>query len=144
MTEFAKIVPQYSVAPQLMAEDFAAADAAGFASIINLRPDREKPGYLTASEASALAKEHGLQYAHIPVPKSGPTEDLIGAFAKAIADLPGPVLAHCGTGRRAAILWAICSAGALGTDEILSCCAGAGHDLSKMRPMLEQRAAAMR
>lgn len=142
MSKFTKIVSGYSVASQLTAEDIVAASVQGFRSILNLRPDREKPGYLDASEAEALAAGNGLDYAHHPVPVSGPTEDMIKAFADVILTLPAPVLAHCGTGRRAAILWAICAAGTVSVDEILSCCANAGHDLSKMRPMIEQRATA--
>lgn len=144
MGNFARINDQFSISPQLVAADIESVAAAGFKSIINLRPDGEKPGYPGDAEVAALASGQGLDYRHVPIPVKGTTPDVtpqrIDAFGQALDEIPGPVLAYCGTGRRAALLWALSSAGKTGVDEILSCCAAAGHDLAAIRPMLEQRA----
>ena len=132
------------MSPQLEAGDIEAAAAAGFKTILNLRPDGEKPGYLSDAEAAEHAGAHGLDYRHIPVPVKGAMPDItpehLTSFARALDETPGPALAYCGTGRRAALIWALCAAESTAADEIISRCAAAGHDLSPIRPVLEQRA----
>lgn len=144
MSNFSRINEHFSVSPQLEAGDIEAAAAAGFKTILNLRPDGEKPGYISDTEAADIAAGHGLDYRHIPVPVKGATPDItperLTAFAQALAETPGPALAYCGTGRRAALVWALCAAESTAADEIISQCAAAGHDLSPIRPILEQRA----
>lgn len=145
MSNISRISEHFSVSPQLGAGDIDAAAAAGFKTILNLRPDGEKPGYLADAEVARIAAGLGLDYRHVPVPVKGTMPDItpqrIEAFGLALEELPVPVLAYCGTGRRAVLMWALCSAGKMAVDDILSCCAAAGHDLSPIRPMLEQRAA---
>lgn len=142
--KISRINEHFSVSPQLDAGDIEAAAAAGFKTILNVRPDGEKAGYLADAEAASIAAEHGLDYRHVPVPVKGAMPDItpqrIDSFGAALEELPAPVLAYCGTGRRAVLMWALCSAGKTAIDEILSCCAAAGHDLSPIRPILEQRA----
>lgn len=144
MANFMRINDQFSISPQLAAGDIESVATAGFKTIINLRPDGEKSGYPGDAEVAGLASGQGLGYRHVPIPVKGAMPDVtpqrIDAFGQALDDLPGPVLAYCGTGRRAVLLWALCSAGKRGVEEILSCCAAAGHDLSPIRPVLEQRA----
>lgn len=146
MSKISRINAHFSISPQLDAKGIEAAATAGFSAIINLRPDAEQAGYLADAEVARIAAGHGLDYRHVPVPIKGAMPDVtpgrIDSFALALQELPGPVLAYCGTGRRAILMWALCSAGDIAVAEILSCCAAAGHDLSPIRPMLEQRAAA--
>lgn len=144
VSKISRINEHFSVSPQMDAGDIEAAAAAGFKTILNLRPDGEKPGYISDTEAARIAAEHGLDYRHIPVPVKGAMPDItpqrLTSFAKALDETPGPALAYCGTGRRAALIWALCAAETTGADEIISRCAAAGHDLSPIRPILEQRA----
>lgn len=144
MSKFSQINEHFSVSPQLDAGDIEAAAAAGFKTILNLRPDGEKPGYLSAAEVASHAQEHGLDYRHIPVPVKGGTPDItpehLDSFARAVDETGGPVLAFCGTGRRAALIWALSAAETMAADEIISRCTAVGHDLSAIRPMLVQRA----
>lgn len=144
MANFMRVNDQFSISPQLATGDIESVAAAGFKTIINLRPDGEKPGYPGDAEVAGIAGQHGLDYRHVPIPVKGAMPDVtpqrIDAFGQALGEVPGPVLAYCGTGRRAVLMWALCSAGKTGVEEILSCCAAAGHDLSSIRPMLEQRA----
>jgi sulfide:quinone oxidoreductase len=126
-----------AVTKQISAEDIATIASKGYAAIINNRPDGEKGDYITAAEAEALAQENGLHYLHIPVNPMQLTEEAITAFRHALENLAGPIVAHCGSGRRSSIMWALSRAGHFDADEILHRCASAGHDLSALRPRLE-------
>ncbi len=125
------------VTGQITSDDIAAAAAKGIKTIINLRPDGEKDGnYLKAQEASKIAGEHDINYCHIPVVPDQVNDQNIADFAKVVAELPGPILAHCGTGKRVAILWALSNPGGLSAKKILAVAEAAGHDLSPLEPRL--------
>lgn len=95
------------VSKQPGADDFRQAKAKGIAAIINNRPDGEEPGQPSAAERRMVAKAEGLGYSHIPVVPGLVSEDQVRAFQKAVSEATGPVLAHCKTGTRSAILYAI-------------------------------------
>ncbi|MCK5041293.1 MAG: TIGR01244 family phosphatase [Sphingomonadales bacterium] len=137
MTNIAQITDNYSVAPQLTAADFATIAEAGYKTVINFRPDAEKPGYMSASEAQKLAEEKGLAYYHIPVPMNGLTAEHIKGLKDIIAQTNDPILAHCGTGKRASVVWAFAHASEGDIDNIVSCCAKAGHNIAPLRPQLQ-------
>lgn len=137
MINIAQLTKNYSVAPQLTETDFVNIAEAGFKTIVNFRPDGEKPDYLNANEAEKLAKENGLAYFHIPVAINGLNADHIKAFRDVLGNAKEPVLAHCGTGKRASVVWAFANASNGDVDNIISCCAGAGHDITPLRPQLE-------
>lgn len=134
-----RIDDRISVAPQIGEDDFAEIAARGFTTVINNRPDGEEPGQLPAARAAELARAAGLGYVHIPVTTQGLGPADVQAFADALAAAPGPVLAHCRSGTRSAILWSMAEAkgGKRPTDEILRLARGAGYDLSGQRPILE-------
>ena len=94
-----------SVRPQLYPSEVAALAAEGFKGIINNRPDGEGPDQPKSDEIEAEAKRHGLAYWHIPVVPGQATERDARAFAKAVAQAAGPVVAFCRTGNRSAALW---------------------------------------
>ena len=125
------------VTGQITADDIAAAAAKGIKTIINVRPDGEKDGnYLKAQDASKIAGEHGINYCHIPVVPDQISDQNVADFGKVLAELPGPVLAHCGTGKRVAVLWALSNPGGLPAKKILAIAEEAGHDLSPLAPRL--------
>lgn len=129
--DFRPLVDGLSVAPQVTEADIQAAQAAGFRTIINNRPDGEEPGQLPSADAARIAGELGMTYIYLPA--TMPTlETVVPAFAQALADAPGPVLAHCRSGTRSTILWALAEAkaGTLDRDAILRLAAAAGYDLS--------------
>lgn len=125
-----------AVSAQLTAENFKTLAAEGYGAVINNRPDGEKDDYLDADDAQALAQEHGLQYVHIPVTPTQLTDEAVELFKAALSSLSGPVVAHCGTGKRSTAMWALCQVGEIDADEILEQCAVAGHDLSPLKPRL--------
>ncbi|MEJ7139455.1 TIGR01244 family sulfur transferase [Amphibiibacter pelophylacis] len=96
-----------SVSPQLAPPDMAAAKAAGYASIINNRPDFEHgPDQPTHADMQAAAQAQGLEYRFLPVSGAHQTEAEIAAFAKLMAELPKPILAFCRSGGRCTRLFA--------------------------------------
>ncbi len=138
--EFKKIDDHLSVAGQISLTDVSQAADEGFKTIINVRPDGEKADALPAEEARTAAQSHKLAYHHLPVLPTQITDEDVTAFKAVLEDAEGPVLAHCGTGMRATVLWALANAGRIGIQEILQTAAGAGYDLSKIAPRIEQAA----
>jgi uncharacterized protein (TIGR01244 family) len=133
MTKFIAVAPEFSVAPQIGPEDFAAAAAQGFRTIINNRPDGEAPGQLSSADAEAAAAAAGLIYRAIPVVMPFPSA-AIDAFAEALAQTPGPHLAYCRSGTRSITLWSMAQAKAgADPDALVKAAADAGYDLSGAR-----------
>ncbi|MBB6251560.1 TIGR01244 family sulfur transferase [Nitrospirillum iridis] len=130
-----------SVHPQIEEADIAQARALGFRTIINNRPDGEEPGQLTHTRAAELAKEAGLEYLYLPVNNMNLGPQTAAAFAEALDNLPGPVLAHCRSGTRCTILWSL-GAASKGTPvaEIIEAAGRQGYDLSPYAGALENLA----
>ena len=126
-----------SVFGQIEPEDVVAAKTQGFTAIINNRPDNEQPGQPAGAEIEAAAKAAGMDYVAIPVDHSGFAEWQVTAMADALGKAQGPVLAFCRSGTRSTFLWALArhSLGDEG-DALIAKAAGAGYDLSPIRPIL--------
>ena len=76
-------------------------------TIINNRPDDEDPGQLPAAAARKLAEAHGIAYRHIPITAASLTRADVDAFAAALGAAAQPVVAHCRSGTRSTLLWAL-------------------------------------
>jgi protein tyrosine phosphatase (PTP) superfamily phosphohydrolase (DUF442 family) len=127
MTSIRRIDDHISVAPQIRPEEMSDIAAAGFVAIVNNRPDGEEPGQPSGAEIAAAAAAAGLAYTAIPVTHAG---------------AGGPVLAYCRSGTRSCNLWALAAAKAgRDADGITASGAGAGYDLSGIRPLLDQLSA---
>ena len=100
-----QLSPTLSVRQQVLPEEVAELAAAGFKGIINNRPDGEGPDQPSSSELEAAAKRHGLVYWHIPVVPGEATQEQARAFAAALREAEGPVVAFCRTGNRSTGLW---------------------------------------
>ncbi|GAA5053766.1 TIGR01244 family sulfur transferase [Erythrobacter westpacificensis] len=99
-----KLTDSLSVAGQVQPEEVEQLAKAGFKAIICNRPDDEEPGQPDFAEIAAAAEAQGLEVRHIPVDASRPVEMQKDAFARALAELPAPVLAYCRTGNRCTLL----------------------------------------
>lgn len=133
------LVDGLSVSPQVTEQDIRDAHEAGFRTIINNRPDGEEPGQLSSAQAGLLARSLGLVYVYQPA--TGPTlESLADEFGRTLTTAPGPILAHCRSGTRCTILWALAEAkaGKLDRDAILRKAAAAGYDLSAYTPQIDR------
>lgn len=129
---------QISVAPQIAPEEIPALAAAGFTYVINNRPEAEEPGQPTGEAIARAAAAAGLGYAAIPVTPGGFSIQQVEAMAAALKEANGPVLAFCRSGTRSCNLWALASAHEGGApDELIGKAAGAGYDISGIRPLLE-------
>ena len=136
MANFIGVARDFSVAPQISAEDFAAAAARGVRTVINNRPDGEAPDQLTDAQARAAAEAAGLTYRAIPVTMPIAVS-AVDAFAAALRDTPGPHLAYCRSGTRSITLWALAQAkGGADPDELIRTAAAAGYALGPMRSVL--------
>lgn len=116
--------------------------AGQFRTIINNRRDAEEPGQPSSAEIEAEARRLGLDYVHIPVVPGQVSDEQVAEFGRALSGKPGPVLAFCKSGTRAATLWALSQAGKRDPDEILAAAKAAGYDLSALKARLEEKAAA--
>lgn len=133
---FRPITPTFAAAPAPDAALFAAAAAAGFALVINNRPDGEDPTQLSSAQAQALCAQHGLAYLHIPV--SGMPGLVQGRQMRAALDAAtGPVLAFCRSGTRSTAAFALAQALA-GADieATLASARAAGYELSALQPLM--------
>ncbi|NNF76928.1 MAG: TIGR01244 family phosphatase [Rhizobiales bacterium] len=138
--EFKKIDDSLAVAGQIASGDLPRAAAQGFKTVINVRPDGEQADAMTADQARGAASASALDYHYLPVLPTQITDEDVSAFKALLANADGPVLAHCGTGMRATVLWALANAGSMDTQEILQKAASAGFDLSRVAPRIEQAA----
>ena len=138
MTKFNKLSDDVSCCAQIFPEQIDFIKESGFKSVISNRPDMEKPGQPFAGDILKLASESGLETAHIPMSPGQLTGDLIQSMANAFEKMPKPILAHCASGTRSAMLWSFCNVKDMGVDGVLSAAASAGYDLEKIRPALVQ------
>lgn len=141
MTKIIQITPGFAVAGQLEPEDFARIAELGYRAIINNRPDDEERGQLNAAEGQEAAAAQGLGYVYVPTTKHDIfTEDVVGRMAEAIAAIDGPVLAHCKSGQRSAIVWAAATARNKPVAEVLAALSEAGLELGFLRDELDKQA----
>lgn len=134
---FRRLTNEFHVAPQIALADVAAAAEQGFALIINNRPDGEEPAAPQCDDIAAAAAAAGLAYAAIPVGHGGFSHAQLDALDAALGAHPGKALAYCRSGTRSTHLWALASArGGADVDELCGAAAGAGYDLTPLRPML--------
>jgi sulfide:quinone oxidoreductase len=106
MQEPTQVDDSLSVAGQISKDDIAQIAKAGFASIINNRPDNEEPGQLDHAAAEAEAKKRGLDYRYQPIVTGNITRTQVAEFHNLVLRSPQPVLAHCRSGTRCYLLWA--------------------------------------
>jgi uncharacterized protein (TIGR01244 family) len=107
MAELMELAPGLSVAGRLDRADIEALAKAGVRTLINNRPDGEDPGQLPAAEARRLAESLGITYHHIPITAATLTKAQVDAFAATLKGAATPVVAHCRSGTRSSLLWAL-------------------------------------
>jgi len=128
--EVKQLTDGLSVSAQICAGDVPAIRALGFRSIVCNRPDGEGSDQPTHEEIEAAARVAGLETRYLPV-ASGMVQDAdAAAFATALRDLPGPVLAYCRSGMRSATLWSLSEAGRMPLARILAATKAAGYDMN--------------
>ena len=134
------LTPGYAVSPQIDLADLPAIRAAGYAVVIDNRPDHEIPEPLQTEAMRAAAEAEGLVFVANPVIGGQITMDNVTAQAEAIGNAAGPVLAYCASSNRSSIVWALAHAGTVPVDELIATPAKFGYQLEHLRPTLEQLA----
>ncbi len=141
MLEIVNVTPEFAIGPQVSAEDFERLRAEGFASVLNARPDDETGEYVLSLEAERLARASGLDYAHSPTENHAVFEpEVIDRFERALIDLPKPIFAHCKSGTRAAILWALVAARHRDVETVIATLREAGQELDFLEQELRDSA----
>lgn len=135
------LTPDYAVSPQITTEDLPAIKAAGFATIINNRPDGEIPPNLHSAVMQAAAAALGLTFVANPVIGGALTMENVTAQRAAIDASTGPVFAYCASGNRSSIVWALAQAGRLPVDDLVAIPARFGYSLDHLRPQIAALAA---
>jgi len=116
------LTPTLGVSSQIDPADVAGIAAAGYRSIVCNRPDGEGADQPPASDVAAAAAAQGLDFAHIPVVSGRIGDGDVTAMARALAELPAPVLAYCRSGARSeelATMARACGEGGIATYDIL-------------------------
>lgn len=145
MIEFVNVTPEFAIGPQVSSGDFEQLRAAGFASVLNARPDDETGDYLASQDAEQLARANGLAYAHSPTENHEVFEtQIIDRFERALVELPKPIFAHCKTGTRAAILWAFVASRHYAVENVIASLRAAGQELDFLEQELRDAAKATR
>ena len=142
MSEFRQVTPSFWASPQIGLDDVREAQARGFALIVNNRPEGESGDQVSGDAIAAAAAECGLGYRAIPVTHAGFGEEQVRAMTAALEEAAGHVLAYCRSGTRSTLLWSLAQA-AIGRapDTIATEAAGAGYDVTPIRPLLDRLAA---
>lgn len=105
MNPIKQLSPGMSVTGSVRPSDIATIAGLGFRALINNRPDGEAADQAPNAELEAAAREAGLEFRYIPISTRGLTEDNVTAFAEAMRDMPGPILAFCRAGPRSISAW---------------------------------------
>lgn len=125
-----KINDQIAVAPQITAQDVPGIVAAGYRAVICNRPDGEGMDQPTFEEIDSAARAAGLETLYLPISGGKVSDEDTALFARALRDMPGPVLAYCRSGTRSTTLWSLSQADRMDTADILSAAKAAGYDMS--------------
>jgi uncharacterized protein (TIGR01244 family) len=100
-----KLTESLAVSAQITLEDVAQIAAAGYAVLINNRPDGEESAQVPSALIATAAEAAGMEYHHMPVTAASfPGPDL-DAISDLFDDPSHPVLAFCRSGTRCANLW---------------------------------------
>lgn len=135
------LTDSYSVSPQIAPEDFAAIKAAGYAMVIDNRPDGEISAALHGPQMRQMAEAQGLDFVLNPIIGGAMTMENVKTQAEAVARAKGPVLAYCASGNRSSVVWALMNAGQRPVDELIGIPARFGYNLEPLRPQIEALAA---
>ncbi len=134
--EFRQITERFSVSPQIDVPDVARVKEAGFAALVNNRPDGEVEGQPWHDDIEEEAARLGLSYHYCPVISVPYAPKMIARMGQILDSYEGRVLSFCRTGTRSTRLWAFTQAGRMSAEEIIGAAARAGYDISALREYL--------
>lgn len=108
MQGYKAINSKFSVTGALSGADMEQAKKLGLSTVINNLPDNEVLNGFTTDIARTKAKSLGLNYYYLPVTGTSLNDqDNIDQFRNIISNSNSPILAHCKSGTRSAVLWGL-------------------------------------
>lgn len=117
--------------------DFRLAVDMGFKAIISNLPDGESLRHPQSADAARLAAEAGLAYVYIPIMKFELLSERVQRETiAALAQLEGPVLAHCFSGLRSAMAWGVGAARFEAADKIVATLGRSGFNAEPLKDEL--------
>lgn len=133
-----KFNDQLTVGPQPSEQELESLPSEGFRSVVNFRTAGEEDQPLSPEEESAKVKSVGMNYLHVPVSMDGMEMSRVDEFRKQYPLLPGPVFAHCKSGKRAGAMMMMHTAveNAMSGEQALAQAKNMGFECDK--PELEQ------
>jgi len=134
------LTQDYAVSPQIDLADLATIKAAGFATVINNRPDGEIPPAWQSAAMQAAAEAVGLTFVNNPVLPGDFSETVIATQKAAVAASNGPVFAYCASGNRSSCVWALMQAGSPPTNDLIATAAQHGYNLEGLRGRIDAAA----
>lgn len=134
------LTSDYAVSPQIDPADLPAIKQAGYALVIDNRPDGEIPEQMRTEEVARAAAAAGLGFVANPVSPGMFTDAVIEAQRQAVEQATGPVLAYCASGNRSSCVWALMNAGSRPLEELVATPARYGYNLNPLVPMIKARA----
>ena len=99
MDQFKRLENGMLIGPQPTADNLRQARVEGIKTVIDLRMPSE-----TSTPNAELVASSGLDYVNIPVNKAALSADQVDEFERAMRQMDGPLLIHCATGARAAVM----------------------------------------
>lgn len=132
-----RITPDYAVSPQIEPTDLPALKAAGFATIIDNRPDGEIGPHQHTAVMRSAAEALGLAFIANPVIGGALTMANVQAQRAAMDSAAGPVLAYCASGNRSSVVWALAEAKNRPVDDLVGLPARFGYQLDHLRPQID-------
>lgn len=141
MPKITNLTSDFAVAGAVSPQEFAEIAKLGFRTVVNNRPDSEVPPSSQSDAAREAAEAAGLAYIFLPVTKFDVlTDAVIEQTANILAEHDGPILAHCASGQRSAIVWAALQARSRPVDNVLADLRAGGLKLDFLRDDLEAQA----
>jgi uncharacterized protein (TIGR01244 family) len=140
-----RLSPTVHVRDQVALADLAKLRAAGYRTVIGLRPDGEVREQPSSDAVRQAAERQGLTFVYIPTPRSAIPDETVDKLSKALATAEGPVLLYCRSGSRAARVWALAEAARPGGPDkavIAQAVSDAGQKIDDLLPRIESRIAA--
>lgn len=128
------------VAAQLQAADVAELAGLGVKHLICNRPDNEEMGQLNLADIEALAAEHGMDVAYVPITMNSLSMDDVEAFGAWYVQDAAPKAAYCRSGTRSSLLWALSqvATGKISAADAQAAVSKTGRDVSNATGLLQQ------
>lgn len=140
MQDFKAINTKFSVSGALASGDLAVLKSMGFKTIISNLPNEEVQNGFDSNQASAEAKSLGMTYIHMPANGATVTDnEIVDQFATILDTAAQPVFAHCKSGTRSAILYAMFLARTIETNTIINQMEKVGFELDFLEDEFEEQ-----